>query len=529
MNRREWLFVGILWLGLIVATSLPFFVGQLAAGPRRYYVGRVPITAADTTAYFSLIEQARQGRLLFANQFTAEAQRPTLFHPLWLAVGWIGAIATMPTPWVYHVARWIAIGAFLIALTKLLAARVTDRRSRWLIMLVVATSSGLGWAFPGDPRLGASYANKPPDVWVAESNTFLSFSHSALFVLSQLLLLAIVWMFWRWSEQPSTRQAWKIGGLVAVLTLIHPYDLVTVGAVIGVWSLILLIRRRADADVIRAVMRFGLIAALLVAPILVYYFRIVIPEPAMAGWLKQNIDISGPFHLLLAGYGLLWPLAAFGVWRHRRSRWTWLLVCWVVVVIVLMYAPGLSFQRRLSNGLHLPIAWLAGLGLVDLGRRFGRWRMFGWVVVVIILLLTNVRLIAYDTTRVLKSQAAVYPPYISRDEATAMFWLRSHSTRRDVVLSEVWVGNAIPGLTGRTVALGHGHQTIDLQLRLRDWLAFRRPTLTAEERSALLHRLRITWLFWRTEDGLSGGYQPAADGRWREEYRNQSVRLYRLR
>lgn len=90
------------------------------------------------------------------------------------------------------------------------------------------------------------------------------------------------------------------------------------------------------------------------------------------------------------------------------------------------------------------------------------------------------------------------------------------------------MGNTIPGVSGRTVALGHGHQTIDLQGRLRDWEAWRTDSLAPAERTEMLRRLRINLLFWRAKDKLPGGYRPETDQRWQLVFQKDDVRLFQL-
>src|SRR5207248_10882570 len=83
--------------------------------------------------------------------------------------------------------------------------------------------------------------------------------------------------------------------------------------------------------------------------------------------------LSPPFRLYLKGYGLLLPLAAYGLLALLRSRGVraqphaLLLPVWVVAGFAIAYLP-VPFQRKLVMGLHFPLALLAGLGIAGLAR-----------------------------------------------------------------------------------------------------------------------------------------------------------------
>ncbi len=76
--------------------------------------------------------------------------------------------------------------------------------------------------------------------------------------------------------------------------------------------------------------------------------------------------------------------------------------------------------------------------------------------------------------------------------------------------------------------MGHGHQTLDLQGKLRTWLAFRQGSLTPAERTTTLDQLHVTWLLWRQADQVPGGYNPADDPIWTKRYSSGGTSLYQL-
>lgn len=527
-NERRWRWSVI--AVITVLTSLPYLVGWLKTDRQRAYIGRQPTSVADTAAYYSNIEQARQGRLLLANQFTSEPQRPTLFHPLWLLLGWVARLTTLSTPWVFHLARAALVVLFLVLLDRALRWLFPDWPRRCLALVIVATSSGLGWVVLLTSTNPLPVLQMPVDTWVAEANTFLSLGHSALFIASQLLLAYLYWSVYRLTVDRVLNR-W-VGLAVLTLGLLHPYDLVAAFFVTTLWLfgwfVVTRPSQQTQATQFWQLVRWWLWAV----PLIPYYVLIVLREPAMAGWLSQNVDVMPSFPAVLVGYGLLWPLACLGgraLWQTRRSAVIFL-AGWIALTVLLAYLPGVSFQRRLLNGLHLPLAILAAAGLIGLVDRVASrsWRTLTTVSAVLLLAMTNFFVMQSAIVDELHPNQAASPQYESRNVVAAIAWLRDHSRMDDVVFSQVWNGNTIAGLAGRTVVLGHGHQTLKPADRWRDWDEFRSTRLTEGERTAMLRRLRVSWLFWTTGDEAVSAYRPELDQRWSLAFRNPGVRLYRL-
>ncbi len=515
---------------ITVLTSLPYLVGWLNIDNQRVYLGRQPTSPADTAAYYSSIEQARQGQVLLANQFTSELQRPSLFHPLWLVLGWLARLTTLPTPWVFHLARAAMVVVFLLTVDRALRFFFPLWPRRLLALWIVATSSGLGWAVLLNPTNPLPILQLPIDLWVAEANTFLSLGHSSLFIISQLLLAYLYWSVYRLTVDQA-RSRWT-GLAVLALGLLHPYDLVAAFFVTILWLFGWFAAtrpsQRTQAAQFWQLGRWWLWAL----PLIPYYVLIVLREPAMAGWLNQNVDVTPSWPAVFVGYGLLWPLAYFGgrvLWRVRRPAAV-LLVCWIAITVLLAYLPGVSFQRRLLNGLHLPLAILAAVGLVNLIEKVAArgWRVLVVGSTLLTLAATNVAVMRSAIVDELHPDQAASPQYEKRTVVAAIAWLRGHSRFDDVIFSQVWNGNTIAGLAGRTVVLGHGHQTLKPADRWRDWDEFRSNQLTTSEQTALLRRLRVRWLFWTADDAAASAYRPELDRRWGLAFHNAEVQIYRL-
>ncbi|MBI5405304.1 MAG: hypothetical protein HY976_03710, partial [Candidatus Kerfeldbacteria bacterium] len=479
-------------MGIVVLSSLPYLVGWLNANEQRAYVGRQPTSVADTGPYYSNIEQVRQGRILVENQFTSEPQEPSLFHPLWILLGWIAALAHLSTPVVFHLSRLVAVVAFILIIDRGLQTFMPDWRRRYTTLAILATSSGLGWVIALWTGTKLPAIETPVDIWVSEANTFLSLGHSSLFICSQLILAAVYWAAYQLTQG---RRTMLVGPLLLLIGSIHPYDLVPAAIVVGVWVGGWLMFSRSDRRQWTHIITILASWWVWTLPLIPYYLYLVLRQPAMVGWLRQNVDITPFWPAVVLGYGLLWPLAWYGAktwWSEHRTA-ALFAICWISVTLLLAYVPGLSFQRRLLNGVHIPIAVLASVGLFRVVERvvIQRWRTVVIALIAVALAITNLKLLETAVTKTLQPALADYPVYERRDVLAGIAWLRDHSRFGEPVLSQVWNGNTIAGLAARTVVLGHGHQTIQPLDRWHDWDTVVNPQSTDQQRREVIDRLGV--------------------------------------
>src|SRR3989338_4794935 len=71
-------------LFLVISHILPFFTFDLSY---RIYMG-IPYNVVDTNTYFSFMQQAKEGHLLFTNRYTPENVPHLIFSPVYLILGW---------------------------------------------------------------------------------------------------------------------------------------------------------------------------------------------------------------------------------------------------------------------------------------------------------------------------------------------------------------------------------------------------------------------------------------------------------
>ena len=81
ISKKEWSFVAIAGLVLTGLSFLPMVVGYLMTPPGNNFLFRSISNAFDNSVYYSYIEQAKAGNILFKNLFTPEAQGLGIFNP----------------------------------------------------------------------------------------------------------------------------------------------------------------------------------------------------------------------------------------------------------------------------------------------------------------------------------------------------------------------------------------------------------------------------------------------------------------
>jgi hypothetical protein len=461
--ERRWLIgVALIVLGL---ASLPYLVGALAAGPDRIFTG-LQVNPLDGVSYLAKMRLGYNGEWLFRLLFTPEEGQGVFLFTYFIVLGQLARIFSLPLIVMFHLARLIG-GFALLWMIYQLIARVTDtidlRRRTWWI---VALSSGVGWLAA---LLGHGDAS---DLTIPESNTFYSLIANAHFALAAAIMIAMIILVLEMRSFSIGRIA-LLTGLSLVLAIIQPFAPIAVYTILGVTLLVIWWRNsrprseqsersKAKSKNAAGFPRYAFAAAfsagLITAPLLLYLYSATQADAVLRAWSQQNQTPSPPPLDYALGYGLLWIFAFFGArqgWR-RKSDWDVLLLVWIGLTLLLLYAP-FPLQRRFSLGLHVPIGILAAIGLTEIVRAtWPRRALIGMA------LLTSVFI-----ELALSSGAAARDPriYLSTNEATALNWLQQNAPTDAVVLAAPEMGGFIPAFSGQRVVYGHPFETVDAKRR----------------------------------------------------------------
>ncbi|MDP3994424.1 MAG: hypothetical protein Q8P91_01150 [bacterium] len=531
-------YLAITSLALILTfVSLIIGVQKAPGDPKMIFLGRRTINSQDTPTYFSFIEQAKQGKILFQNLYTTEEPNPGLFRPSYLIIGQFGRIFNLSSPILFHLSR-IPFG-FLFFLTAyfFFSLFFTKKGHILTALSILAFSSGVGFITGG-------FIKDSTDLWIPESNTFLSLSDSPHFIFSQTLMLGIFTSFLYYLKTRS-RSFLILGGLAAaILSFEHPFDLPTIFLAFGLFtSTFLLTKSKIPKN-------YLLISSAFLFPSLIgavnYFF--LLKSPAISLWSQQNVMLSPDFINYLSGFGFLLPLAVVGIIPLLKldEEKAYLILSWLMSTFLLLYSP-VVFQRRFIEGIHIPITILATLGVIfllgQLERFFQKMREskskhkiyslpafvkpFIAIILILILSLTSLKSIYNDIQAFSNNKTDDYYYYLLPQEFEGMNWISKNIPDDRIILSNWFYGNLIPGFTGRKVYIGHKIQTIDFGKK-NSFLADFFTTLSDQERKQFLKEQNINYLFFGKDDYFLrlGDFKAEEKNYLKKIYENQAVTIY---
>ncbi len=208
---------------------------------------------------------------------------------------------------------------------------------------------------------------------------------------------------------------------------------------------------------------------------------------------------------------------------------------WAIISWFLLFSP-IQFQRRLGNGLHLPMVLIGCWWFFRVCQRWqGTWAERWWKnfklnyllagLVIFLLVSSNLLLIGaeYFASRYLK----IF--YLSVPEKQAMLWLKDNLRPGELILSSAKKGNLIPALSGRLVYLGHGHQTNnwpEKKAKVEEW--FFKSNGSDEQKARWLKAAGIDWLFFGPSENALGDFNPQAKDYLQPVFKQGKITVFKV-
>lgn len=429
---------------VLILNSAPILSFTLHPKDNLVFLGRRYVNSQDTYTYLSFIEQAKEGHLLFENLYTTEPQKPLLFRPSYLVIGHLAQLTNISSLTAYHVSRIILSLLFCLTLYRFLRYFFEDERQRFIAYALILTSSGLGiflhtW-FPNSL-----------DLWIPEGNTFLSLAEAPHFILSQILMLTGYASFLRYLATKRISPLFFSTLSFLLLSFEHPFNLVVIAPILLVTAL------WSGVSWFTSILISGGSAIGLA-----YQYYSTLTNPILSTWQSQNTLMSPPITAYLLGYGFILILAIIQLEVLLKAKLTHthkFTLTWIIVTSLLLYAP-FNFQRRLIEGLHIPLSILATGGLFTLISPVRLKLQHYYLALVILLLsLTSIYMVYTDFKMINTDTQDNYYYHLSPAELNGITWLKQHTNESDAILSNWYLGNLIPGLIARKTYLGHQVQT----------------------------------------------------------------------
>jgi hypothetical protein len=480
-TRREWRNVALFAIAVMALTTLPYLAGAAAQRPD-WHFGWFLFGIVDGNSYLAKMRQGAVDGWLFHIVYTSEPHEGAVLFTPYLAGGKLIALFVSPSSpafvdamlVVFHTSR-IVFGMLLILVTyRFIAAFLAKRSLRWLALILVCLGGGFGWLLT---VLGLGYwlNSLPVDMYLPEGYTFYLLYGLPHLALARAALLGGLMLIFHALTLDSPRRwlPWALSaGLCWLLVgLCVPFYIAVLYAILGVWGLASLIRHRRFPA--RLFWRC-IVGAIIPAPLLAYNLYVFATNPIMGAWSSQNVLPSPhPLHYVF-GYGLLAILAIPAIrwaWRRGRRKVAYLLIpAWVVAGPVLAYLP-VTVQRRLLEGIFVPLCILAVMGLrlwwVGATRRFRRWLRLSWrlaALTVLALTLPTTLLLLLSGVGAVQWYDPANHLFHTSVEIAALDWLNTHVPADSVVLSDFDTGNTIPARASLRVFIGHSPETICLDM-----------------------------------------------------------------
>jgi hypothetical protein len=516
----------IIALLLVLAITLPYGWAWMTA-PQDGVYGGLLYNADDQNVHLAWARQARDGHFFFRDLFTTESlitgERPWFTNLYCTAIGLISGITTLPLVVVYHILRVVFAVGLLWAFYNLCALWTSDRRVRYLALVLVAFSSGAGYLLPGAQDI--HFLDRPDrNFMVPEGWTFHSVFIYSLFSVSLALLCLTIWQTRKAQETGQTRHLVYAGLSAFLLSNLHTYDIIPLGLILLLWT------AQSTTEFNRGYcLRFApFITGLCSLPPLLY--QLVVFRNSTEFQVKA-LTVTAPPHpaQLLSSYLLLFALAIWGGILFRRKNGlqgnNWVPFAWVLFILLCIYMP-VSFARKMIEGLHLPLCFLAAVGLGSLLSKISNAQARRLVGGAAIALLSTSSLMFVgwclnNAANNNQERAHVHNPplYIPRDDWAALRALDASPDGRDgAVLSLVFLGNYIPRETGRIAFFSHWAETLHFGRKVGEVSRFygSGTAMTSDEAATWLRENRIKFVVMGVYENASQAKLPLDLPLWGE-------------
>lgn len=474
-------------LALFIAIA-PYAIGQAITPRGAMFYGNRVVAPVDFSIYYSYIVQGGQGHVFMEDVFTSELHQPTIFQPLWFVVGQAQRAFHVSVPTAFALARYLTIPIFLLTLWWaagwLWPHDRFKRRTGFILSLI---ASGLGGMAVGlTASSGTETIWRYPDLWVSEAYSVLTLWSSPHFLLvTSGIVFVLVATERSWLERRWSWAVWAGAAALAVFA-IHPFHVLTW---LMVWVISSAWRWTQDRRLPWEYIRRWLLVIAMGSPALLFYAMQLLTDPITIGRAIQNINLTDRPIKMIIGIGLPLLLAGWGAfrWRPRDDRWRWALAL-ALSYLMAVYLP-VAFQRRLSQGLMLPFAWLSVPAAVWIIQKTYRWSCATTIMIVlaVVLILSSTwisvgGLMVKDYIDDLRVPRRMY--YLGQEHREFLAALDAQD-RHQPMLGTLIESNIAAGLTAHQVYVGYGVETLRFAEKFKNMGAFYSSMSEQQQRDLL--------------------------------------------
>ena len=543
ISKKEYLFILLLSLILIIITSAPFLYGYFTAPPDKYFLGLHSLSPGDYPVYYSWMMPAYQQRFFIKDLYTQEAAAYNIINTFWFFSGLLGKILNISPRVAFQLSRILSIPVLLTSLYLLISHYFKSYKKRLAALLFLTFSTGIS-GFITAPLYNQSYLisgyyHLPLDLWVSESNIFLTLLHSGHMALSLSLMILIFYFSLLFIKNYNFKYSLIAGILNLILLSFHPYPIPVIFGVLGVFWLVVSSKNKK--------INFKLLAHLLIIffitlPLLIYYFLMLNFDFVTAGRALQNICLTPAFYFLFLSFGFILLFGLVGLTQFFKNKNYQddnhlFLFIWLIVQSILIYSP-FSFQRRLTAGLQLPLTFFALFALfyfynflkkklsASTFNIFVNNKILWFFLFIPLFFFSNLYTLAVDFSYVyLKDSSNYYPS----SEIAAMRWLKNNLKENVLILARpAYSAHILPGLAGKNVYAGHQVETVNYQEKklAAEW--FYKTNDFDAQKIDFLTQNKISHIYYGQPEQKLGDFIPDEKKYLKKIYENSDVAVYEV-
>jgi hypothetical protein len=191
----------------------------------------------------------------------------------------------------------------------------------------------------------------------------------------------------------------------------------------------------------------------------------------------------------------------------------------------------ISFQRRLVEGMHVPLAILAAIGFFWVTDTFKKinWKA-AFAVFFLLTVPNSINVLQVDMNYLHENvHKRSMAGYLDNGIIEAMKWLKSNTKRDAVVLSDYETGNYIPALSGNKVFIGHSPETLNFSEKLAAVKMFFQMETPDDYRTKFLRDSGVKYLFYGWKEASVGSFNPFSAAYLKPVFDNKGVIVFEVR
>lgn len=531
ITRDEWKFWAKVLAVILIITSFSRVLAFLIAPAEYEWRGNVIFSHVDRYVYISYIEQAREGRYLFHDLYTAKEESVPMLNIFWLGAGLLARATGASANFILEFLRILFIPLLLFVLYLFIGYFINDTKQKKLAFVLSSLAGGLGVVFL--PLIALFFNEKamsynlPIDLDTAEAFIFLINYYSAHFIFSASLFFGIMLLTLLSIDGKKIWYAFPAGLMSLVLANFHPFTLIILFFIFFAYFLSLIWADRKNALFL---FKYALILGTITLPSIAYHIS-MFNTPWWQNQTWKSTTYTPSIASVVSGYGLLLLFAVrtlYFSYRNKISvRHEKFLLVWFFAQSAMFFLP-VSVQRRFFEGYAVCLAILASYSLVIfLEKRpwITRGRIFVTSAFIVLFCTSFLLVIFLDLKNVFIRGNVMYVP---KDAFRAMNVLRMLSEEDDLVISDIYNSAMIPGRALRRVFVGHGTETINFDEKYNILTAFMKST-DAEERRAILENNKIKFLFYDKQWASDWVWNPDDDPSLERIYFKGNYAVYKFR